>query len=86
MKLTRLSIPLCCALLSACERPPSAFLPDDLTRPVKVQDRPIVTNRDLASALADERTGRLANAAKLCGVREAVGQSTTIEGCLQGPR
>ena len=73
MRPTLPSILLCSMLCAACERPPGT-VPDELTRPAMVEDRPIATNADLVAAYADERGGRLANAAKLCGVREALGQ------------
>ena len=68
-------------LCAACAPPPGT-VPDDLTRPAVVADRLIATNADLAAAYADERRGRLANAAKLCGVREALGQAVSAAmGC-----
>ena len=71
-----------CALSSACADRLPATVPDDLTRPAVVVDRPIATNADLAAAYADERGGRLENQAKLCGVREALGQSVSAAiGC-----
>ena len=81
MRLTLPSILLCSMLCAACERPPGT-VPDDLTRPALVKDRPIATNADLAAAYADERRGRFGNAAKLCGVREALGQAVSAAmGC-----
>ena len=74
MDATHLWMLVCCGLLSACGTQLPATIPDELTQPVIVPEASPRTQGELVTYVGKLRYGTDANAAKLCGVREALGQ------------